>query len=145
MYLKKLCILHRLFTVHMILPSFQLCITVFYFLCLVVPNMTPWTYLSSSPCYIKYDLVICLILYYEMRWDLAECGWDLAEWVVRAPDCQCQSCNNLGFDPSILRHSRIWEAADEAALNKVHKKSKNPLLLWKNTYVGCASAKSGAA
>ncbi len=27
------------------------------------------------------------------------------------------------FDPSILRHSGIWGAADEAALNKVHKKS----------------------
>ncbi len=26
-----------------------------------------------------------------------------------------------GFDPSILRHSEIWGAADEAVLNKVHK------------------------
>ncbi len=29
-----------------------------------------------------------------------------------------------GFDPSILLHSGIWEAADGAALNKVHKKQK---------------------
>jgi hypothetical protein len=36
-------------------------------------------------------------------------------------DCQCQ---NTGFDPSILRHSGIWGAADEAVLNKVHKKPK---------------------
>ncbi len=35
-----------------------------------------------------------------------------------------------GFDPSILRHSGIWGAADEAVLNIVHKKKnpKNPLL-----------------
>ncbi len=34
-----------------------------------------------------------------------------------------------GFDPSILRHSRISGAADEAVLNNVHKKEtipKNP-------------------
>ncbi len=29
----------------------------------------------------------------------------------------------LGFDPSILWHSEIWETADEAVLNKVLKKS----------------------
>jgi hypothetical protein len=28
------------------------------------------------------------------------------------------------FDPSILRHSGIWGAADEAVLNKVRKISK---------------------
>ena len=35
----------------------------------------------------------------------------------------------LGFDSSFLRHSGIWgAAADEAVLNKVLKKSKNPTL-----------------
>jgi hypothetical protein len=47
--------------------------------------------------------------------------------VVRAPDCQCQSRNSPGFDPSILRHTEIW-SADEAVLNEVHTKN---LLLFK--------------
>ncbi len=46
--------------------------------------------------------------------------------VVRASDCQCTSCNGPGFDPSICRHSGIWGAADEAVLNIVRKKEKNP-------------------
>jgi hypothetical protein len=44
--------------------------------------------------------------------------------VVRASDCQCNSCNGPGFDPSIRRHSGIWGAADDAVLNKVRKKYK---------------------
>ncbi len=73
-------------------------------------------------------------------WDLAKlwmkssqvCVWDLAKlWmrssqVVRASDSQCRSRNCPGFDPSILRHSGIWGAADEIVLNIVHKKRKNP-------------------
>ncbi len=46
--------------------------------------------------------------------------------VVRASDCQCTSCNGPGFDPSIRRLSGIWGAADEAVLNIVKKKRKNP-------------------
>jgi hypothetical protein len=42
--------------------------------------------------------------------------------VVKAADCQCQSRNSPGFDSSILRHSGIWGAADEAVLNIVHRK-----------------------
>jgi hypothetical protein len=45
--------------------------------------------------------------------------------LVRASDSQCRSRNCPGFDPSILRHSGICGAADEAVLNIVHKK-KNP-------------------
>jgi hypothetical protein len=41
---------------------------------------------------------------------------------VRAPDCQCTSCNGPGFNPSIRRHSGIWGAADEAVLNTVRTK-----------------------
>jgi hypothetical protein len=45
--------------------------------------------------------------------------------VVRSSECQCRSCNNPGFNPcSILRHSRVQGAADEAVLNKVLKKTR---------------------
>ncbi len=44
--------------------------------------------------------------------------------VGRASDCQCRSRNIPGFDPSILRHNRVWGAADEAVLIQVH--IKNP-------------------
>jgi hypothetical protein len=37
--------------------------------------------------------------------------------LVREPDSQCRSRNCHGCDPSILRHSGIWAAADEAVLN----------------------------
>jgi hypothetical protein len=33
---------------------------------------------------------------------------------------------NCTFDPSILQHSGMWGATDEAVFKKVHKKSKNP-------------------
>jgi hypothetical protein len=38
-----------------------------------------------------------------------------------------RAVNSPGVDPSILRHSGIWGAADEAVLNNVHKKTKKPL------------------
>ncbi len=44
--------------------------------------------------------------------------------VVRPSDSQCHSRNCPTFDPSILRHSGIWGATDEAVLKIVHKKSK---------------------
>ncbi len=43
---------------------------------------------------------------------------------------QCRSRNCPGFDPSILRHSGIWGAADETVLNTVHKNPRNG---WTNT------------
>ncbi len=44
--------------------------------------------------------------------------------VVRASDCLCRSRNSPGFHPSILRHSGILRAVDEAVLmlNTVHRK-----------------------
>jgi hypothetical protein len=45
--------------------------------------------------------------------------------VVRASDCQFQSRNSPWFLPSILRHSGICGAADEAVLNNAHKKKKS--------------------
>ncbi len=57
-------------------------------------------------------------------WDLAEL-WLRSSQVVRASGCQCQSCNRPRFYPSILRHSEIWGAAEEAVLNHVHKKKKS--------------------
>ncbi len=44
--------------------------------------------------------------------------------VDRAYDCQCQSRNRPGFNPSIFGHSGIWGAADEAVLKKVLKNTK---------------------
>ncbi len=38
------------------------------------------------------------------------------------PSCQCKSWNSPWIDPSILGHSGIRGAADEAALKKVHEK-----------------------
>jgi hypothetical protein len=49
--------------------------------------------------------------------------------VVRASGCQCQI---PGFDLIILRHSAIWEAADEAVLNNVHKNNKKFKKIQKN-------------
>ncbi len=43
---------------------------------------------------------------------------------VRVSGCQCQSRIIPGFDPSLLRQSRIWGAAGEAVLNNVQKKEK---------------------
>ncbi len=44
--------------------------------------------------------------------------------MVRASDSQCATRDCLGFDPSILRHSGVWGAADEAVLKKVQKNQK---------------------
>ncbi len=53
--------------------------------------------------------------------------WMRSSRVVRASYSQWRSRNWPGFDPSILRHSGIWGAADEAVLNIAQKneKSKN--------------------
>ncbi len=41
--------------------------------------------------------------------------------------------DSTGFDPSILWHSGIWGAADEAVLNNKHKNQKYQILpLWKS-------------
>ncbi len=53
--------------------------------------------------------------------------------VVRASDCQCRSRNSPRLDLSILRHSGIWGAADEAVWIQYIKKMKNKcnfLLFW---------------
>jgi hypothetical protein len=57
--------------------------------------------------------------------------------VIIAPDCQCTSCNGPGFDPSILRQSGIWGAADEAVLNIVRKikDKKSPQNIFKKKIV----------
>ncbi len=85
----------------------------------------------------------------ECGWDLSDCGRDLwmrssrmwmrssrmwMRWysrmwmrssrMVRAFDSLSQIRNSPVLSPGNLRrHSRIWGAADEAVLNKVHKKS----------------------
>ncbi len=48
------------------------------------------------------------------------------------------SRNSPGFDHSIMRHSGIWGAADEAVLKKVHKKNpKNPPVKYQRTGDWC--------
>ncbi len=49
--------------------------------------------------------------------------WMRSSRVVRSSDSQCRRSNCPGFDPSILRHSEIWGAADETVLNIVHIKN----------------------
>jgi hypothetical protein len=48
--------------------------------------------------------------------------WMRSSRVVRALS-GCQNRNSPVFDPSILGHSGIWGAADEAVLNNEHKKA----------------------
>ncbi len=63
----------------------------------------------------------------DPRWVIIVCipiQWMRFSRVVRLSDSQCQSRNCHGFDPSILRHSGIWGAADEALLKKIPKKIK---------------------
>ncbi len=56
--------------------------------------------------------------------ELDEGVWDLAEWLKRLT----ANAKVAIVDPSILRHSGIWGAADEPVLNKGHKKiQKIPL------------------
>ncbi len=50
--------------------------------------------------------------------------WMRSSQLVKASGYQCQSRNSPGFDPSILRRSRIWGAADEAVLNNVYRNKK---------------------
>jgi len=106
----------------------------------------------SSSARIRDTSLLCRVLWIRSKnyiknyrtkqscgWDLAECGWDLAKlwmrssqvWMgssqmVRPSGCQCQSRNSPMFDPSILRHSGTWGTAEEAVLNNVKKKKKNP-------------------
>ncbi len=56
----------------------------------------------------------------------ARSQWMSSSRVVRASDSKCCSRNCPGFDPSVLRNTGIRGAADEAVLNIVHKKIKNP-------------------
>ncbi len=47
-------------------------------------------------------------------------GRDLAEWIERLA-VNLKVVTVLGLDPSILRHSGIWWAEDEAVLINVRK------------------------
>jgi hypothetical protein len=43
------------------------------------------------------------------------------------------TCNSSEFDTSIHRHIEIWDAVDEAVVNKVHQKiQKVPFLIFLN-------------
>ncbi len=82
---------------------------------------------ASLPCPFKRSIHIKpeVVMYIWMRHSR----------MVRASDSQCRSRNCPVFDTSILRHSRIWGAADEAVLKNILKK-KN---IWKNHTLGRAA------
>ena len=49
---------------------------------------------------------------YKIYFHLNVFLWMRSSQVVWAFDCQCRSRNSLGLNPSILRHSGNWGAAD---------------------------------
>ncbi len=57
-------------------------------------------------------------------WYLAECWWDLGEWLERLT-ANAEVATVPVFNPSVLQHSGFWEAADEAVLNTEHTVEKN--------------------
>ncbi len=87
-------------------------------------------WMRSSRTWMRSRLADCGWDLTECRWDLAKCGmWRRSSRVVRASYCQSKRCNSPWFnDPSILRHSGIWGAVDEAVLNKVLKNPNKPRL-----------------
>ncbi len=56
-------------------------------------------------------------------WTTEQLNYTFAEILPSgwASACQCQSRTSPGFDPSVLRHSDIWGAAEETVLNKYDK------------------------
>ncbi len=68
--------------------------------------------------------------HYISWWMRSSRVWMRSSRGVRASDFQCLCRNSPDFDPSILRHSGICWAADEAVLNNVQKIQK--ILLYKN-------------
>ncbi len=76
-----------------------------------------------------------MVMRYSRVWMRSSRVWMRYSRVVRASGRQCQNRNSPGFDPSILRHSGIWGAADEAVLNNVHKKKKVKKSPLKKLYV----------
>ncbi len=72
-------------------------------------------------------------------WDLAECGWNLAEWLQRLT-ANAKVAAVLGSIPASSDNSGIWEAAEEAVLNKVHEKNQKIPLFKKGRGVVSAPA-----
>ncbi len=84
-----------------------------------------WVFLSFNPLLpigCPEPSTSCNLMRLSRLWMRFRRMWIKFSRVVRASDHQCQSRNIPGFDPSILRDSRIWRAADEAVLNKLHTK-----------------------
>ncbi len=57
---------------------------------------------------------------FNSEWDLAECGWDLAEWLEHLT-ANAEVATVLGSIPASSGKGER-EVADEAVLNKVLKK-----------------------
>ncbi len=75
----------------------------------------PWLCLRHSPLLFLY--VIYMGLYFAA-------SNIFLKWFLKWSGCLCLCRSSPRFDPSILPHSGIWGAADEAVLNNVHKKRK---------------------
>ncbi len=72
--------------------------------------------------FVVTNILQCFFLVFRYKLTVMTC--------LAPSDCQCRRRNSPGFDSSILRHSGIWGAADEAVLNTVHRKNpKNFLCL----------------
>ncbi len=80
--------------------------------------------LLSSLAWMSSSLVMDEISQLWMRPSLM---WMRSRLLVRAS--VCRSRNSPVFDPSILRHSAIWGAADESVLNTVHRKKSKKIPL----------------
>ncbi len=99
---------------------------------IALPVRRPWSFICVWWCWtlaekkskIRTQVRICVITP-QIR-NTASCVkcYVRSSQVVRASDCQYRSPNSPGFHPSILRHSGIWGEADEAVLNKVHRRKK---------------------
>jgi hypothetical protein len=81
-----------------------------------------WVWMRSSRVWMRSSRVW---MRSSRVWMRSGREWIRSSRVFRASGCQCLIATILGFDSSILRHSGIWGAAEEAGLNKVHKKFKN--------------------
>ncbi len=87
------------------------------------PYHPPVANTNTEPCSDNQGRIVCVLPCVVSFSFSAGTGitmtWMRSSRVVRASDCQCRSRNSPRFDPSILWHSGVWRAADEAVLNKV--------------------------
>ena len=67
-----------------------------------------------------YFIFVSLLIFFLIQTRLKESNFWLHIYSITRRNSSVRS----GLDPSILRHSGIWGATDDAVLNKVHRKIK---------------------